>query len=109
MRILTSGIPSRLGWAMFQTPPGEAQSGPSLAEGPVFTETDTLLDGALALAFAPADRGDEPTRPSGDRSPSFPRMVAGRYRDIEPIAHGGQGVVVRVRDANLGRQLAPKA
>jgi serine/threonine-protein kinase len=93
---------------MFQTAPGDVRSGPGPAEGPVFSETDTLLDGALALAFAPADRGSEPTRPSDDRSPSFPRMVAGRYRDIEPIAHGGQGVVVRVRDANLGRELALK-
>jgi serine/threonine-protein kinase len=93
---------------MIQTALGDIHSGPGPAEGPVFTETDTLLDGALALAFAPADRGSDPARPSGDRSPSVPRMVAGRYRDIEPIAHGGQGVVVRVRDADLGRELALK-
>src|SRR6516164_6861572 len=93
---------------MFKTALGDVHSGHGPAEGTVFTETDTLLDEALALAFALADRGGDPARPGVDRSPSFPRMVAGRYRDIEPIAHGGQGVVVRVRDADLGRELALK-
>jgi serine/threonine protein kinase len=93
---------------MFQTALGEVNSVHGPAEGPVFTETDTLLDGALALVFAPDDRAGDPARPISDRSPSFPRMIAGRYRDIEPIAHGGQGVVVRVRDADLGRELALK-
>jgi serine/threonine-protein kinase len=93
---------------MFQAALGDIRSGHGPAEGPMFTETDTLLDGALALAFAPVPRGSEPTRPGGDRSPSFPQMLPGRYRDVEPIAHGGQGVVVRVRDADLGRELALK-
>ncbi|MEJ7637572.1 MAG: hypothetical protein WKF75_06165 [Singulisphaera sp.] len=35
-------------------------------------------------------------------------MVSDRYQVVEPIAHGGQGVVVRVRDTNLGRELALK-
>ena len=35
-------------------------------------------------------------------------MVPDRYRVVEPIAHGGQGVIVRVRDTNLGRELALK-
>src|SRR5689334_17484735 len=93
---------------MIQSVLDDVPSGSGLAEGAVFTETDTLLDGALELAFAPVDRGSDPTRTSGDRSPSFPQTVPGRYRDIEPIAHGGQGVVVRVRDADLGRELALK-
>ena len=35
-------------------------------------------------------------------------MVSDRYQVVEPIAHGGQGVVVRVRDTDLGRELALK-
>jgi serine/threonine-protein kinase len=93
---------------MFKTALSDVHSGPGLAEVTMFTETGTLLDEALALAFAPADRGGDPAGPGVDRSPSFPTSVAGRYRDIEPIAHGGQGVVVRVRDADLGRELALK-
>src|SRR5262245_47725730 len=67
-----------------------------------------LLDQALALAFAPVDRGRDPARQEVDRPLSFPRIVPDRYRVVEPIAHGGQGVVVRVRDTNLGRELALK-
>jgi serine/threonine-protein kinase len=93
---------------MFKTALRDVHSGQGPAEFTVFTQTDTLLDEAMALAFAPANRGADPARPDVDRSPSFPTSVAGRYRDIEPIAHGGQGVVVRVRDADLGRELALK-
>ena len=34
----------------------DVPSGFGLAEGPAFMETDTLLDQALALAFAPSRR-----------------------------------------------------
>src|SRR5262245_54893944 len=78
------------------------------AEGPAPTGSDYLYDRALALAFATAGRGGELTRPAADPAPSFPRAVPGRYQVVEPIAHGGQGVVVRVRDTNLGRELALK-
>src|SRR5262249_6071093 len=69
---------------------------------------DPLLDHALELAFAPADRAEDPSCPEPDRTPSFPRMVSDRYRVIEPVACGGQGIIVRVRDTNLGRELALK-
>jgi serine/threonine-protein kinase len=93
---------------MSKSEPDAIPSQVGLAEGPAATETDTPLDRALALAFAPAGRGGEPTRPDIEQPPSFPRALPRRYQVIEPIAHGGQGLVVRVRDTDLGRELALK-
>src|SRR5262245_34632526 len=85
-------------------------SGFSRVGARTFTDTAPLLDQALALAFAPAGRGGggDATRPATDRSPSFQPLVPDRYQIIEPIAHGGQGVIIRVWDTNLGRELALK-
>src|SRR5262245_53013316 len=91
---------------MIQTEPDGLPFDFGPAEGPAATGSDQLFDRAMAVAFAPDGRGGELTRPAPDPAPSFPRKVPGRYQVIEPIAHGGQGVVVRVRDTNLGRELA---
>src|SRR5262245_32658075 len=93
---------------MIESALDDIQSGFGHAEGLSNTEADPLLDHALELAFAPADRAEDPSCPEPDRTPSFPRMVSDRYRVIEPVACGGQGIIVRVRDTNLGRELALK-
>ena len=83
-------------------------SGTRLGGGVALPEEVTPFDRALAIAFAPTERGGDPTRSEIRRSPAFPCNVPDRYQVVEPIAHGGQGLIIRVRDTNLGRELALK-
>src|SRR5262245_51847996 len=93
---------------MFGAASYDKLGGESLTQASATTSTEASLDRALALAFSPVEGGDASTWPEVDRDRSFPSQVPGRYHVIEPIAYGGQGVVVRVRDTNLGRELALK-
>src|SRR5262245_59400474 len=93
---------------MIESELDRVRSGACPAEGLANTAADPLLDRALALAFSPAVRVGDRSRPGPGQSLPLPRVVRDRYRIIEPIARGGQGIIVRVRDTNLGRELALK-
>jgi serine/threonine protein kinase len=59
-----------------------------------------------AATEAPPQGGEAPLAP-GAAPPEAPRRL-GRYEVLEEIAQGGMGAVLRVRDPELGRELAVK-
>jgi len=51
---------------------------------------------------------EEPPRRPADISEPPGSVIAGRYQLLEPIGHGGMGVVWRARDVRLNRDVAVK-
>jgi tetratricopeptide (TPR) repeat protein len=80
----------------------------SVAANPSGTPT------AVSSAGSPsnAGRGDEASARESSQRPSSPKDAGdgrlGRYRVLEEIGRGGVGLVYRVRDQELGRDLAMK-
>src|SRR2546423_161922 len=84
-------------------PESKTSSPPPAVEAP---EARVLLRELADSPAAPSATAD--TLGQADAgAPGLPSRV-GRYEVVEEIAHGGMGVVFKVRDPDLGRTLAMK-
>jgi len=86
-------------------PRGRGRARPRLVLVPSGTDDDVLS----SRDFLPPSSHGAPARPSAPvADPLIGRIVADRYRILEPIGRGGMGVVYKVEHTRIGKLLAMK-